>query len=97
MNMRQSNAVLFAKSEFRSHCDFPLIGSFDQRGKSPLIVIEKFQSKDYIYDVIESDQSQADRKVSVAEATTDTYSESARPPLSAVPIIGNERSDRNAS
>ena len=54
MNMKQSNVVLFVKNEFRSHHDFPMIGSFNHRGKSPLIVIEKFHSKAYIGNLIDS-------------------------------------------
>lgn len=72
MNMRQLNAVLYAKNEFRSHRDFPLIETFDQRGNSPMIVIKKFQSKDYIVKLIVSLSITSDRNQSaVAPLLTD--------------------------
>lgn len=51
MNMIASKGDSFANLSILSHHDSPLTESFFHRGKSPLKVTEKFQSKVYIYDV----------------------------------------------
>ena len=51
MNMRSSKEDSFANLSILSHRDFPLTESFFHRGKSPLKVTEKFQSKVYILNV----------------------------------------------
>lgn len=51
MNMRSSKEDLFANLSILSHRDFPLTKSFFHRGKTPLKVTEKFQSKVYIVKV----------------------------------------------
>ena len=70
--MRQSNVVLFVKSEFLSHRFFPLTETFCQWGKFPLNVTEKLPSKAYIGEVKESAGGRSDRSQSaVAPLLTD--------------------------
>lgn len=72
MIMRQSNVVLFAKSEFLSHHIFPLTESFFQRAFFPLKVTEKLPSKDYIVNLTDSLSIISDRSQSaVAPLLTD--------------------------
>ena len=72
MFTRQLSAVLYAKNEFRSHRDFPLIETFDHRGNFPMIVIKKFQSKGYIGELIVHISITSDRNQSaVAPLLTD--------------------------
>ena len=54
MNMRSSKGDSFANLSILSHRDSPLTESFFHRGKSPLKVTEKFQSKVYILNVKDS-------------------------------------------
>ena len=54
MNMRSLKEGSFANLSILSHRDFPLTESFFHRGKLPLKVTEKFQSKVYIVNVKDS-------------------------------------------
>lgn len=70
--MKQSNVVLFAKSEFLSHHNFPLTETFFQRAFFPLKVTEKLPSKDYIVNLTDSLSIISDRSQSaVAPLLTD--------------------------
>ena len=72
MITKQSNAVLFVKSEFLPHRDFPMTEKFRHREKLPMKVTEKFQSKDYIENLTDSLSTVSDRSQSaVAPLLTD--------------------------